>query len=39
LKEDGWLVTGEGSRHLTVKMRLRGTMTRLWRLQASAFDD
>ena len=38
LKEEAWLVTTEGSRHLTVQMRIRGTQTRLWRLKVAVFE-
>jgi hypothetical protein len=38
LREDGWLLTLSGNRHLTVQMRIRGTQTRLWRLKAAVFD-
>jgi hypothetical protein len=35
LKEEGWLVTTEGSRHLTVKVSVRGARVRMWRLKAA----
>ena len=38
LKEEGWLITASGNRHLTVQMRIRGTQTRLWRLKVAVFD-
>lgn len=39
LREDGWLVTTGGDRHLTVRLQVRSTMTRVWRLKASVFDE
>jgi len=38
LKEEGWLVTTEGSRHLTVKVSVRGARVRMWRLKAATLD-
>ena len=34
LREDGWLLTCSG-RHLTVKIQIRGSSTRMWRLKSS----
>lgn len=39
LREDGWLVTNDGDRHLTVRMKVRGSMTRMWRLTINVFDE
>ncbi|MEQ8673768.1 MAG: hypothetical protein RLP44_29945 [Aggregatilineales bacterium] len=38
LREDGWLVTTDGSRHLTVKVSVRGARVRMWRLKASTLN-
>ena len=35
LREDGWLVPGNSSNHLTVQMRVQDTRVRLWRLKAA----
>lgn len=35
LREDGWLVPGTSSSHLTVQMRVRENRVRLWRLKAA----
>jgi len=32
------LVTTEGSRHLTVKVSVRGARVRMWRLKAATLD-
>lgn len=37
LREDGWLLTGSG-RHLTVKIQVRGSRIRMWRIRADIFD-
>jgi hypothetical protein len=37
LREDGWLLTGSG-RHLTVKIQVRGSRIRMWRIRADVFD-
>jgi hypothetical protein len=39
LREDGWLITREGGRHLTVKISVRKAKVRMWRLKANVFDD
>ena len=33
LHEDGWLIPGNSSSHLTVQMRVRDNRVRLWRLK------
>jgi hypothetical protein len=38
LKEDGILLTHNGGRNLTVRVRVRGNRIRAWRLRANAFD-
>lgn len=35
LREDGWLIPGTSSSHLTVQMRVRENRVRLWRLKAA----
>ncbi len=37
LREDGWLLTGSG-RHLTVKIQVRGSRIRMWRIRGDIFD-
>ena len=39
LREDGWLITNNSDRHLTVRMKLRGSTTRMWRLTINVFDE
>ncbi|MCB9455133.1 MAG: hypothetical protein H6671_03990, partial [Anaerolineaceae bacterium] len=39
LREDGWLLTHDGGRHLTVKVSIRKAKVRMWRLKANVFDD
>jgi len=39
LKEEGWLLTRDGGRHLTVKVSVRKAKVRMWRLKANVFDD
>ena len=38
LREDGWLVAGNGAGHLTVQMRIQGHRVRLWRLKRAMLD-
>ena len=38
LKEDGWLITNDGGRNLTVRVRVRGNRVRVWRLRTDVFD-
>jgi hypothetical protein len=38
LKEEGWLLTHDGGRNLTVRVRVRGNRVRVWRLRAEALD-
>ena len=38
LREDGILLTHDGGRNLTVRLRVRGNRIRVWRLGANAFD-
>ena len=39
LKEEGWLLTNSGDRHLTVRIKVREAIARMWRLKASVFDE
>lgn len=38
LREDGRILTHDGERNLTVRIRIRGTRVRVWRLRVDAFD-